>query len=60
LSISKKEKIHDLGGLCESLSDADKRGLDESGLGLSYICLAGDGLRAQMAEISPLRRPGIA
>jgi len=55
LSISKKEKIHDLGGHCESLSDADKRGLDESGLGLSYICLAGDGLRAQMAEIRPLR-----
>jgi len=30
LSISKKEKIHDLGGLRSSLSDADKRGLDES------------------------------
>ncbi len=30
MSISKKEKVHDFGELRESLSDADKRGLDES------------------------------
>jgi hypothetical protein len=37
------------------LGDAVKRGLDESSspFHISFIFLAGDGLRAQMAEISP-------
>jgi hypothetical protein len=63
LSISKKEKVHDFGELRESLSDADKRGLDESAPAFHISDLRAAASALKWPKSAPFERlggPGIA